>query len=86
MTMMGEALDEREIQYMLQLATEEGSSDEHLIDIERLTRVLIPSDNIIDDLRKHIEANKEIEPIAETSEDISNVELKNDSIDTKNLP
>ena len=51
MTAMGEAFEENEMDYMLDLALEKGSSNVDFIDIERLAKILIPSDNIVDDLK-----------------------------------
>jgi len=51
LTTMGEPLDEREMKFLLDLAQKEtGNSD--MIDIDKLSQILIPSDNIMDDLAR----------------------------------
>ena len=59
MTTMGEPLDKFEIDYLLMLATdEEEGGNPNLINIEKLAKILIPSDNIMDDLAR--EANEQL--------------------------
>ena len=46
MTVMGEALDEEEIEYMLGIAKDPDSKDSsNLVDIKRLAKIMIPFDN-----------------------------------------
>ena len=50
MNSMGEPLEDHEIAYMLELAQDEGSDRPDDINIERLAQIMMPSDDIIEDL------------------------------------
>ena len=53
---MGEVLNESELEYMLQLAEDPSSENPELIKIERIVQILIPSDNIMDEIKQKIQA------------------------------
>jgi len=54
LTAMGEVLNESELEYMLQLAEDPSSENPELIKIERIVQILIPSDNIMDEIKQKI--------------------------------
>lgn len=79
MTSMGEPLEQFEINYMMELAQQEGG-DPNLIDIEKLAQILIPSDNIMDDLAR--EADEQIKKEdAENKARLAALEKSKESID-----
>lgn len=49
MTIMGEPLDEKEQEYLLDLSSK-NSADPNMIDIQLMTKALVPSNNILNDL------------------------------------
>ena len=55
MTGFGEPLEQKEMQYLMELAIEPESK---LIDIEKLSQIMMPSDDIIEDLTQ--QANEKI--------------------------
>ena len=50
MVSMGEPLQDFELKYLMDLATDKTSDHPNDIDIERLSKLMIPSDDIIRDL------------------------------------
>ena len=56
MQQMGEPLEEHEINYLLDLAHDPSSDKPDEIDIERLSWIMVPSDDIIEDLTQQANA------------------------------
>ena len=56
MTSMGEPLEENEIAYLLELAQDNTSDRPDDINIERLAQIMMPSDDIIEDLTQKANA------------------------------
>ena len=50
MLSMGEPLEQSEMQYLLDLADDPSQKNKDLINIEKLSQVMMPSDDIIEDL------------------------------------
>ena len=69
---MGEPLENFEIEFMLKLAQDDGD-DPNKINIEKLAKILVPSDNILDDLAREADEKLKREEAAakakETSEE-----------------
>ena len=55
MTSFGEPLEQNEVKYLIDLAKDPSSN---LIDIEKLSQIMMPSDDIIEDLTQ--QANEKI--------------------------
>ena len=55
MTSFGEPLEQNEVNYLIDLAKD---PDSNLIDIEKLSQIMMPSDDIIEDLTQ--QANEKI--------------------------
>ena len=55
---MGEPLDQNEMKYMLDLAADPSSKNRDLINIEKLSKLMMPSDDIIEELTQ--QANEKI--------------------------
>ena len=55
-TTMGEALEKNEVNYMLQMAKDEDHEERTLVNIKRLAQLMLPSDDILDDLKKKANA------------------------------
>ena len=55
MTSFGEPLEQNEVNYLIDLARD---PDSNLIDIEKLSQIMMPSDDIIEDLTQ--QANEKI--------------------------
>ena len=58
MQTMGEPLDANEMKYMLDLASDPSSKNREMINIEKLSKVMMPSDDIIEELTQ--QANEKI--------------------------
>ena len=58
MQTMGEPLDQNEMKYMLDLAADPSSKNRDLINIEKLSKLMMPSDDIIEELTQ--QANEKI--------------------------
>ena len=72
MTSMGEPLEEHEINYLLGLAADKDSERPEEVDIERLSWIMVPSDDIIEDLTQQANAAiKEAELEAKAKRDTS---------------
>ena len=58
-TMMGEGLDQKEIDYLVDLAKSSDRPD--MIDIAKITEILVPTENIMDTLKEKL-ADKQPPP------------------------
>ena len=53
---MGEPLEDHEMEYLMNLATDPNSSNPDMVNIERLSQLMVPSDDIIEDLTQQANA------------------------------
>ena len=84
-TEMGEALNEKEVEFMLELAKDKDQVDQSLINIKRLAELMIPSEDILRTLEGKATAIILWEEIAKKAGQITEMssQLEEDSVGEK---